>query len=724
MKYLKTLHSARLLGFFILHSSFCLHAQNTTFTYQGSVQDNGTNYNGAGLFQFALITTNATATNTWWSNDGTSVSGSEPSAVVTVGVTNGLFTVPLGSPVSASMAALPAAVFLQPGLQLKLWFNDGVNSFHAFPLQPLTPAPYATYAATAGIANGLTGMSVQTNADGAPNLIGGSTSNFVASGVVGATISGGGGIDPYAGTSSTNRVTSDLGTVSGGGNNSAGYLSTVGGGYGNSATGYGSSTIAGGYGNYIGGTFDSIGGGRYNTIAIVNFTTFNGDSSTIAGGDDNAIATNSFASVIAGGDGNSIQINSDHSTIGGGNNNVIQVYSPLSTIGGGDGNAIGALGEEGTLTLGGCAGCFISGGTSNIIYGSATDCTIDGGANNVVNYFGYSPTNAFVGGGSDNDAEGDGSFVAGGSQNSAAGGNSFVAGYLNQAGGPASFVAGGIENTAGGSYGFVAGGSGNVAGGTGNAASVMYCFAAGQQAHALNTGAFVWSDSQNAAFSSSLNDSFNIRAQGGIFLDPSTPAINFGQTTKQMLNLYGSSYGIGIQSSTEYFRSASGYAWFKGGVHNNGQNNPGSGGTATMTLDGSGNLECAGTVYSKGLALTSDRNAKENFSPVDNQAVLAKVAALPVTQWNYKTDKAGVQHIGPMAQDFQAAFGLDGPDDKHISVVDEGGVALAAIQGLNQKLQEKDAEIAQLQAKVAQVDALQKQLQELAAVVKTLAGKN
>jgi hypothetical protein len=141
-------------------------------------------------------------------------------------------------------------------------------------------------------------------------------------------------------------------------------------------------------------------------------------------------------------------------------------------------------------------------------------------------------------------------------------------------------------------------------------------------------------------------------------------------------------------------------------------------------LDGSGNLECAGTVYSKGLALTSDRNAKENFSPVDNEAVLAQVAALPVTKWNYKTDKAGVQHIGPMAQDFQAAFGLDGTDDKHISVVDEGGVALAAIQGLNQKLQEKDAEIAQLQAKVAQVDALQKQLQELAAVVKTLAGKN
>ena len=79
--------------------------------------------------------------------------------------------------------------------------------------------------------------------------------------------------------------------------------------------------------------------------------------------------------------------------------------------------------------------------------------------------------------------------------------------------------------------------------------------------------------------------------------------------------------------------------------------------------------------------------------PVNAREVLAKVAALPVTEWNYKTDSKTVQHIGPMAQDFQAAFGLDGKDDKHISVVDEGGVALAAIQGLNQKLETENAEL-------------------------------
>lgn len=98
---------------------------------------------------------------------------------------------------------------------------------------------------------------------------------------------------------------------------------------------------------------------------------------------------------------------------------------------------------------------------------------------------------------------------------------------------------------------------------------------------------------------------------------------------------------------------------------------------------------------------------------MDNQTVLAQVAALPVTQWNYKTDSRDVQHIAPMAQDFQAAFGLDGKDDQHISVVDEGGVALAAIQGLNQKLNEKDAEI----------EALKQSVAELKRMVQTLAQK-
>jgi hypothetical protein len=112
-----------------------------------------------------------------------------------------------------------------------------------------------------------------------------------------------------------------------------------------------------------------------------------------------------------------------------------------------------------------------------------------------------------------------------------------------------------------------------------------------------------------------------------------------------------------------------------------------------------------GTIYSKGVALTSDRNAKESFRTVNGTLILEKVAALPMTEWDYK-DTPGIRHLGPMAQDFHAAFGLNGPDNTHISVVDQGGVALAAIQGLNQKLEQKQTEIAELKSRLEKLEQL------------------
>jgi hypothetical protein len=86
---------------------------------------------------------------TFWSNDGTSVNGSEPVATVTVTVNNGLFTVVLGDTTLANMAAIDAALFSEPKLELRIWFNDGVNGFAALnPPQRLTPAPYAIAAAS------------------------------------------------------------------------------------------------------------------------------------------------------------------------------------------------------------------------------------------------------------------------------------------------------------------------------------------------------------------------------------------------------------------------------------------------------------------------------------------------------------------------------------------------------------------------------------------------
>jgi hypothetical protein len=106
----------------------------------------------------------------------------------------------------------------------------------------------------------------------------------------------------------------------------------------------------------------------------------------------------------------------------------------------------------------------------------------------------------------------------------------------------------------------------------------------------------------------------------------------------------------------------------------------------------------------------SDRNAKEDFAAIKPAEVLARVVALPITEWKYKVEANGTEHLGPMAQDFHAAFHLNGADDRHISVVDEGGVALAAIQGLNQKLNEKDAEIQNLEKRLDELQAVVKQL--------------
>jgi hypothetical protein len=89
----------------------------------------------------------------------------------------------------------------------------------------------------------------------------------------------------------------------------------------------------------------------------------------------------------------------------------------------------------------------------------------------------------------------------------------------------------------------------------------------------------------------------------------------------------------------------------------------------------------------------SDRNAKTAVQAVDGREVLKKIASLPLSTWQYKTQDAKFRHMGPMAQDFYAAFQL-GESDKGIDTVDADGVALAAIQGLNTLLVESEAKAA------------------------------
>lgn len=116
-----------------------------------------------------------------------------------------------------------------------------------------------------------------------------------------------------------------------------------------------------------------------------------------------------------------------------------------------------------------------------------------------------------------------------------------------------------------------------------------------------------------------------------------------------------------------------------------------------MQMTSAGNMIITGTYSS-----TSDRNAKADITEVDAQEVLSRVAALPVSSWRFK--QGTERHLGPMAQDFSAAFGLGG-DDTHIAPSDVGGVALAAIQALKRQVDEREAEIRALNERLAALES-------------------
>jgi hypothetical protein len=100
----------------------------------------------------------------------------------------------------------------------------------------------------------------------------------------------------------------------------------------------------------------------------------------------------------------------------------------------------------------------------------------------------------------------------------------------------------------------------------------------------------------------------------------------------------------------------------------------------------------------------SDRNLKRDVEPVDEQAVLAALMRMSVSTWSYKSDDAAVRHMGPMAQDFKATFGL-GDTDKAYNAIDAHGVAFAAIQALYRRMEEQSARMDRLEHENEQLRA-------------------
>ena len=586
---------------------------------------------------------------------------------------------------------------------------------------------------------------------GQQNLIQGQTLNAFLGGGRQNSISGPNQNDYYA-----VLVGGSQNTIQGYG--SAAFL---GGGYQNSISNNAEySFLGGGQGNFVGGYWATVGGGYLNS-AMASYATVPGGSNNVASGlfsfaaGSGAQATNSGAFVWADAEGvpfTSTNANSFNVRANGGVRLVTSgaglTVDGLPVLAGSNGSGLTNLNASqltsGTVPLAQLPGIvvtnnepFVTLGTlyaSNLLTGgtltlplpakilaySTSILTVDANANS---YFGLQ---AGSGSGSDNTAVGVNAFSGNGSGNknvaigeSALGNstndNQLVAvGYQalendNALGSGA--PSGNGENTAVGYQALKANTIG--AANTATGYKALYSSTNGLQNVAVGDYALVFSQGDQGNVAVGNNSLGNLGVVTGLI----TPGGGYNTAVGFLAlgQLVGGTGNIAIGQEAGYNNYSGDNNIYIG---NQGQNTDadiiriGTQGTHTATY-------LAGTVYANGVALTSDRNAKENFEPVDNQAVLAKVAALPLTQWNYKTDKTGVQHIGPMAQDFQAAFGLDGADDKHISVVDEGGVALAAIQGLNEKLNDRDAEIQNLKQ---QDESLEKRLDSLEQVVKSLTG--
>ncbi|HYR12547.1 MAG TPA: tail fiber domain-containing protein [Longimicrobium sp.] len=216
--------------------------------------------------------------------------------------------------------------------------------------------------------------------------------------------------------------------------------------------------------------------------------------------------------------------------------------------------------------------------------------------------------------------------------------------------------AGGGQTIASGTYSFAMGsvatasGQSSVALGEDVTANANHSIVLGRRASAsTRTGSFTWADaSTTTVFANNAANSFQIRAAGGVRI-----LTNSAATVGVSLTAGGSSWNV-----------------------------------------------------------ISDRNRKRDFAAVDGEDVLARIRNLPVTTWAYIDEAVSVRHMGPMAQDWHAAFGFSA-DDTTINMSDLDGVNLAAVQALERRtaalqaqLAERDARIQGLEERLARMEAL------------------
>lgn len=632
-------------------------AQNTIFTYQGRVTDNGTNFTGPGQFKFALVTsTNASRQAAATAN----LTGGFVTSITVVNGGSGYATAPAVTLTGGGGSGAAATASVSGGVVTSITVNNAGSGYTSPPTVFIAPPPpsltYTTYWSNDG-----------TSANGSEPAA-----------AIGVTVNNGLFVVALGDTTVLNMASISALLFTQPNLQLRIWFS-------DGVSGFAALNPAQ---NLTAAPYAVVASGVSGLPGLSGQPNTNGAPNLIGGAAVNYAAPGVIGATIAGGGGTnqvngangsravSNSVTASYGTISGGAANTVSNYG--GTIGGGAWNSSG--GQYST----------VAGGDGN---GATADYSTVGGGN--VNYAtGYGAT---VAGGTGNSASGRGATVGGGTLGASFGGL--------------------IQNTASGDSATVPGGFGNLAQGNSS-------FAAGYFAGALHDNSFVWSDG-TPAFSSTAIGQFAVRARGGVLLAGDVQiGTSSGDYHRLSLGggnssgfLYGSypAFPDEVALSYNYYADAQGNGHIinTGGASSriglgygtvNISVGPVNGGPFTQRIfaDSSG-VTVRGTFNN-----LSDRNAKQNFALVNPPQILEKVARLPLSEWSYKED-IGTRHIGPVAQDFHSIFDL-GTDDKHISPLDEGGVALAAIQGLNQKIAEqlkvKDAQIEALNQKVARLELM------------------
>ena len=641
-------------------------AQGTAFTYQGRLVSGTNGANGIYDFRFRLFDD---------ANAGAQIGPSLANSAVTV--SNGYFT-----------AVLDFANGAFPGTDRWLEISVRSNTIVTFsvlsPRQKITATPYAITAsnlsgtvAASGLAGSYSSAVVFNNPGNSFTGNGAGLHSLDASQLTGGTV-------PSAALDNAWKTTGNAGTTGGG--------------------------------HFIGTTDNQPLEIKVNGTRALRIVPRVNDSPNLIGGSPaNFIATNVNGSFIGGGGSTTFsnRIASSFAVIGGGTENSIETNSLYSFIGGGLDNNI----QEGGQSV-------IIGGQLNRMT-NATHSFIGAGVNNFID-----GSSGFLGGGTfQRISAQNGGFIGGGTLNQV--GGTLIAGGTSAVTNNNNAIAGGVLNwiMAGGTHCFIGGGKSNrisigvtgatIPGGQNNLVAGDHALAAGFRAKAIHDGAFVWADSIDSDFASSSSNQFLIRATGGVGINVTNPVDALHVQSDESVRTRTTTTGTGFAG---FVSENSLGEWFAGVATGTNhwylfENAPASGARIVVksggnvgigTLAPTNRLHVAGGVSATAFVNTSDRNAKENFAPVSPQEILNKVAALPISTWNFKTMNDG-RHMGPTAQDFHAAFGLGGGDTT-ITSIDPDGVALAAIQGLNEKVetrsQKLEAENAELKSRLEKLERL------------------